>query len=691
MREMSAFGFRKWVLLTLLAASGTAPLAFSLASRAEAEELAGPSMNDRRIARLVANLMPRRHISGEPLGDEHSQRALELFLKSLDPMKLYFTKADVDEFAQHRTQLDDMVREGDVTFAYTVFHRFLQRVDERLGMVEALLKEPFDFAADESIVIDPDVARYPINDEEARERWRRQLKYSLLVLEEDGKSREEALEQLDRRYHRNARRWHQIDDDKLLELFLTSITSSYDPHTTYMSPKTLDNFNITMRLNLEGIGAALQEKDGSTVVSKVIPGGAADKQGELRADDHIVSVAQGDDGEMVDIIEMPLDDVVDLIRGDAGSVVRLGVKSGGVGETKELRIVRAKVELEDSAARGEIVPVETKEDGEPMQIGYINLPSFYMDMEGARSNRPDFRSSTRDVARILGEFREKNVDAVVLDLSANGGGSLTEAINLTGLFIDRGPVVQVKDSAGSVEAYADEDSGVAWDGPLVVVTSKFSASASEILAGAIKDYRRGLVVGDPMTHGKGTVQTLLDLDREILLGNGNKMGALKVTLQQFYLPDGESTQREGVKADVILPSLSTHMDIGEADLQYALPSDRVPPAPHHIYRMVPADVLGTVRARSSERIKNHKEFVDLMRRIDSYRRQKEEKFLSLNREEFLETRKELDAQKEDEKELLDQQISDDEVFSDTFYNNEVMSITVDYLEGLRQQNLAKAG
>lgn len=691
MRETPAISPRKWILLALLLALATGSIGLSMANRVGAEELTGPTVTDRMITRLVATLIPRRHISAVPLDDEHSHRALELFFKSLDPMKLYFYKSDIDEFTEKRDQIDDMVRRGDVSFAYEVFRRFLERVDERVAGVEQLLESEFDFDADESLVTDPEVARYPLNKEEALERWRRQIKYNLLTLEEDGKSREEALAQLDRRYHRNARRWHQIDDSKLLELFLTSVTSGYDPHTTYMSHATLENFNITMRLNLEGIGAALQEKDGNTVVSKVIPGGAADKQGELSADDHIISVGQGEDGEMVDIVEMPLDDVVALIRGNAGSVVRLGVKPGGVGETKTLRITRAKVELEDSAARGQVVPTGSKPDGSPMQVGYITLPSFYMDMEGARSNRRDYRSSTRDVARILADFRQQEVDAVVLDLSSNGGGSLTEAISLTGLFIDEGPVVQVKDANGAVEVYSDEDSGVAWDGPLVVITSKFSASASEILAGAIKDYRRGLIVGDPMTHGKGTVQTLLDLDREIAFGNGNELGALKVTLQQFYLPGGESTQREGVKADVILPSLSSHYPVGEADLEYALPSDKVPPAEHRTYRMVPADVLGTIRARSSERIKNSDDFVDLLRRIDSYRRQKEEKFLSLNRERFLEMRKELDAQKEEEKELLDQQMASDEIFTDSFYNQEVLAITVDYVEALLQQNLAKAG
>lgn len=298
----------------------------------------------------------------------------------------------------------------------------------------------------------------------------------------------------------------------------------YDPHSTYMSPSTLDDFTIQMRLNLEGIGAALREKDGSTVVTSVIPGGAADKDGKLKPDDVIISVGEGEDGEMVDIVEMPLKDVVGLIRGNAGTLVRLGVKPGGKGAAEELKIVRARVELEESAARGEVIDHELPGGEGTKKIGYIKLPSFYLDMQAAKLQQRDFRSSTRDVRRILEDFKRQGVEGVVLDLSRNGGGSLTEAINLTGLFIDQGPVVQVKNSDGSVQQYKDEDSGTTWDGPLVVMASKFSASASEIFAGAIKDYGRGIVVGDPATHGKGTVQTLMDLGQQLFRNNRQNLG-----------------------------------------------------------------------------------------------------------------------------------------------------------------------
>lgn len=652
--------------------------------------LAQPSHQDSMIARLIATLMPRNHISSQGLNDTISQRALTLFLKSLDPLKLYFYQSDIDEFASSSKMIDDMVAKGDLSLAYDIFGRFVQRVDERVAVAQELLNGEFDFTTDESIIIDPDAASYASTPAEASDRWRRQIKYALLDLKDEGKEGDEALDQLRRRYARYARRWKQTDSDDLLEMFLTSITTGYDPHSTYMSAGTLHDFQITMSLNLDGIGAQLREKDGNTIVTRVIPGGAAAKHGKLTTDDAIVSVGQGDDGEMVDIVEMPLTDVVDLIRGKAGTTVRLGVKPGGVGNVEEYKIVRARIELEESAARGEVIEHTTPESG-TLKIGYINLPSFYLDMESAKQDKRDFRSSTRDVRRIIYEFRDKKVDGIVLDLSKNGGGSLTEAINLTGLFIDRGPVVQVKNSDGSVQQYADDDGGTAWDGPLVVLTSKFSASASEIFAGAIQDYRRGIVVGDPATHGKGTVQTLMDLGQQLFRNNRANLGALKVTLQQFYLPDGESTQRKGVAADIVLPSITAKMDIGESDLKYALEHDKVKPTRHDQYSMMPADLIGQLRKKSAARISKDEEFADLLRRIELYVSQKEQDSVSLEEGAFMARRKELDAQKEDEQEELEQQIGNEEIYRDNFYNREVINVAHDYIDGLRKQNLAHAG
>lgn len=653
--------------------------------------MAKPPARDGRVARLIAALMPRNHISAQGLNDTISERALALFVNSLDPMKLYFYQSDIDEFDRSKDQIDNMVQNGDLGLAYEIFRRFIQRVDERVAVALELLDGEFDFTKDEAIIIDPEAAQFAKTPEEARDRWRRQIKYAILDLKDEGKEGQEVTDQLRRRYSRYARRWRQTDSDDLLEMFLTSVTTAYDPHSTYMSPGTLDDFQIQMSLNLDGIGAQLREKDGNTVVTRVIPGGAAAKHGKLTTDDVIVTVGQGEDGEMVDIVEMPLTDVVDLIRGKAGTLVRLGVKPGGVGNVEEYKIVRARIELEESAARGEVIEHNQPGSNKALKIGYINLPSFYLDMESARQDKRDFRSSTRDVRRILMDFQQKGVDGVVLDLSKNGGGSLTEAINLTGLFIDRGPVVQVKNSDGSIQQYADEENGTAWDGPLVVMTSKFSASASEIFAGAIQDYGRGIVVGDPATHGKGTVQTLMDLGQQLFAHNRANYGALKVTLQQFYLPDGQSTQLKGVPADIVLPSITAKMDVAEGDLKYALEHDVVNAAKHDVYSMVPADLLGDLRKRSEERVAKDTEFTDLLRRIASYVTQKEQDSISLEENAFMARRKELDAQKEEEEEHLEAQLSDEVIYRDNFYNREILNITHDYIEGLQKQNLAKAG
>lgn len=677
------------VTMSCWQASSAQEQATGVAAQAPAAAIK-PGDQDSLVSRLVMQLLPKRHISGRKVDDEISARAMDIYLKALDPMKLYFEQSDIDEFAKYRTQIDDLTLRGDLSPAYQIFTRYLSRVNDRLKLAQELLADEIEFTSPDKIVTDPKATAFAKNATEIRDRWRQQIKFNVLDLKDEGKTIEEAREQLQRRYSRYARRWAQTDSDEILELYLTSITMAYDPHTTYMSPSSLNDFNIQMRLNLEGIGAALREKDGSTVVSSVIPGGAADRDGRLKEDDHIVSVGQAADGDMVDIIEMPLKQVVSLIRGKAGTLVKLGVKKGGTGETETYEITRSQVQLEDSAARGKVIEHAVPGSDQKLKIGYINLPSFYLDMEAARQNAVDFRSSTRDVRRLLEGFKAEGVDGVVLDLSRNGGGSLTEAISLTGLFIDRGPVVQVKNSNGSVQDYADDEAGVAWDGPLLVMTSKLSASASEILAGAIKDYRRGIMVGDPTTHGKGTVQTLMDLGREMFRNDRTNFGALKVTLQQFYLPDGDSTQLNGVAADVILPSIIAEMDISESDLDFALPHDRVPQVRHQVYDMVPANLLESLRQRSTGRVGQDSEFLDLLRRRDLYVQQKQEKTISLVEEEFVQRRKSLDAQKEEEKESLQDEENKEVIYRDYFYNKEVLNIAADYILGLREQNLATA-
>jgi carboxyl-terminal processing protease len=407
----------------------------------------------------------------------------------------------------------------------------------------------------------------------------------------------------------------------------------------------------------------------------------------LKVKDTIVSVGQGTEGEMVDVVDMNLSDVVKLIRGQRGTIVRLGVKPEGETATKIYDVTRDRIELADSVARSEIVESGQKPDGSPMKVGVINLPSFYMDMSGARAGKDDFRSTTRDVQKILAEFKEKGVDVVAMDLRQNGGGSLREAVNLTGLFIETGPVVMVKGFDGEVEELTDHDAEMAWSGPLVVLTSKFSASASEIFAGAIQDYHRGLILGDKQTHGKGTVQQLLDLGQQIFrVPNAPKLGALKITIQQFYRPSGDSTQNRGVVADVELPSLTSHLDVGESDLDFALAFDQVKAVPFKDYGMVDNNVLGFLRKQSVDRIAKSEDFKKVEKNISRYEEQKEKKSVTLNEKKFMEERAELDAERanaETEEELND---PDQPVVKQDFYFKEAMAVTLDYLDALRKTN-----
>lgn len=645
----------------------------------------GPSANDRYITLLVVKLLDMKHLSQHDLDDEISQRFMKTYLKMLDPGKMYFYQSDIDEFMEQNNQLDDLIRRGDLGFGYKVYKRFLQRVDECSKMANELLTVEHDFTTDEEIMRDREDADYPKTPEESRELWRKRVKYDLLVLRTDKKkplTGQAAIDKLKLRYASRSRRMHQYSSDDLLEMYLTAMTTSYDPHTTYMSPSTLENFRIMMRLKLDGIGASLQsDDDGTTVIKKIIPGGAADKSGELHLDDRIVGVGQGSDGEIVDIVNKKLTNVVKLIRGERGTVVRLQINPADNSGEKIISITRARIELKDSEARGEIVEEGKKPDGRPFKIGVIDLPSFYMDMEAASRGLPDFKSTTRDVRRILDDFKAQGVDAVVLDLRMNGGGSLTESINLTGLFIDHGPIVQVK-GRGRYILYKDRDPGVAWDGPLVVLTSKFSASASEILAGAIQDYRRGLIVGDHSTHGKGTVQSLHDLARELRIfniPNAPKFGALKITMQQFYRPNGDSTQNRGVLADVELPSLTTHWDVGEADLDYPVDFNRLECTEFNKLNDVTKPLCKQLRDLSRSRCESSEDFQKLMKRITKFKELKDSKTVTLNEDKFRAEREEMNTDDEKKKKAEELNNPNRPIVKRDYYMNEALAVTLDFV------------
>jgi carboxyl-terminal processing protease len=712
---------RRFVLQVLAASLALA----TFAAREAAARPGNPGVRDQQIALMVAALMDRKHLSQMRINDEVAKRALEMYLKSLDPMKMYFLQSDVDGFAPLEKQIDDAVRQGDVRIAKSIFDVFLARVLERTEVAQQLVDAPHDFTLDESMDRDPKKIPWATSVDEVNDRWRKRVKYDLLLLSTDDMKMEEAREKLHKRYKSISRRWEQTNNDELLELFLGAITSSFDPHSSYMSPQSLENFEIQMQLSLDGIGASLESKYGETVVRNLVPGGAAEKDGRLKVDDVIIGVGQGAGGEIEDITDMPLNDVVDKIRGKPNTVVRLEVKTAGGAGRQVYEITRAHIELKDSEARskiiergahGEIIDVETNDpdqlteatpagdkpaasdatgriveqtdsSGRVIKIGIIDLPSFYMDMEARRAGREDYKSTTRDMRRLLEDFNAHKVDVAVVDLRWNGGGSLPESVETTGLFIDQGPVVQVKGPTGAVQPYPDEKPGAVWNGPLIVLINKFSASASEIFAGAIQDYGRGVVVGDRSTHGKGTVQELKDLGEALMPLNPPNMGALKLTIQQFYRPGGDSTQNRGVVSDVELPSQTSVWEVGESDLDYALKFDRVLPLPHENYRFAGAQVIQELRNRSAERCKKSEYFQAEERRTKRWIERKDEP-LTLNEEKFLAERKEFDADKEQEKMFDDLQSNDRPVFPRTPYNDEVVAIALDYLELLGDGRLA---
>jgi len=670
---------------------GTIAAASFLVPAKSPAELPGPSTEDRRITLAVTNYMRDGHITRHELNDEIAERLMVNFLKTLDAQKAYFYQSDVDTFERQTHDLDDNIRRGNVEFAFEVFKVYLQRLDERVTWVDKLLVTPFDFTVDEEYIRDPEAAEYAKTPEEGQDLWRRKIKYDLLAMKATEKLEgQEARDKLSRRYHGMQKRMHQMKHHDLLEWYLTAMTTAYDPHSTYMSPTTKENFEIQMRLNLQGIGAQLQYDDGYTIINKIIPGGAADKDGRLKKKDRIVGVGQGAGGAIEDVVDLSLNETVERIRGQKGTIVRLQVIPFGSTEKQVYDVTRAQIELKESEARSEII--EQDRDGKKFKVGFISLPSFYMDMEGARLGLANFKSTTRDVQAILETFRRERVDAVVLDLRFNGGGSLTEAINLTGLFIDEGPIVQVKDKDGNRQPYNDLDRGTAWDGPLVVLVNKFSASASEIFAGAIQDYNRGLIVGDPQTHGKGTVQSLLDLGRQLFpIPNAPSLGALKITMQQFYRPNGDSTQNLGVQSDVVLPSITAELEVGESDLDHALPFDRIDAAPFRKVNDVDRPTIDRLRALSRERCLTSSDFQKVTARALRYRENKNRETMPLNEEKFMAL---YNADKEGgdlENEIEDEMKDDRPVVKKDFYFDETMNVTYDFVNRKNLPAAAQVG
>jgi carboxyl-terminal processing protease len=562
------------VLALVLASSTPVPASTSVLPQGAIE----PTERQRAIARKVGDILQEAHFSRASIDDRMSAQVYDRYLNFLDGQHSYFLAGDIAEFSPYRLRFDDMIRSGDIEPAYTIFARFQDRNRERMQYAISLLAKEPDWSANETFDFERDKAPWPVTAAEINELWRKRVKNDALSLLLTGKQWAEASEILRKRYERVLKRVDQISPDDVFENLMNAYARTFDPHSSYFSPRNSEEYRIQMSLNYEGIGASLQLVDDYVTIMNVLEGGPAALAGALNTNDRIVGVGQGDRGAFTDVIGWRLDDVVQLIRGKAGTTVRLQVLPAGAAPgspEKILALTRNRVTLEAQAARKEVRTISR--DGKMLKVGIITIPGFYQDIAAQSAGDENYRSTTRDVRRLIEELKKDKIEGLVLDLRQNGGGYLPEATALTGLFVDRGPVVQLKDTTGRLEVLDDPEPGVAYDGPLAVLVDRASASASEIFAGAIQDYHRGVVLGQ-RTFGKGTVQNLVPLDR---WSQRPVNGQLTVTIGKFYRVTGESTQHRGVEPDVTLPSMIDMQEVGESALEAALPWDRISSVPFH--------------------------------------------------------------------------------------------------------------
>jgi carboxyl-terminal processing protease len=550
-----------------------------------------------------------RHYEKQRLNDDLSGKIYDLYLESMDGTRSYFLASDIEEFEQYRFKLDDGLIKGNLNAPFVMYNRLQQRVTERLSFLLKQLPEKakkYDFTKNEQLSLDRENVEWSESTKELDDLWRKRLKNSILNLRLADKKDEDIYELLSKRYHNQLNRTHLANEDDGFQVYMNAVTHAFDPHTAYFSPRNTENFNINMSLSLQGIGAVLQTEDEHTKVVRLVPAGPAEKAGQLQTADKITGVGQGDE-EIVDVIGWRLDEVVDLIRGAKGTTVRLEIIPSEANDlkTKIIDIVRDEVKLEEQSAQKEII--EVQQGDMTLKIGVIDIPTFYIDFQGRQEGKKDFKSTTRDVERLVNELKEDNVEGIIIDLRNNGGGSLDEALNLTDLFIDRGPVVQVRYSNGYVQVlpeHKNQKPGIVYDGPIAVLTNRLSASASEIFAGAIQDYGRGIIVGG-QTFGKGTVQSVLPLEH----------GQLKLTQAKFYRVSGDSTQHQGVIPDILFPSLFDKEKIGESALDEALAWDTIRPAGYQAKRAF-QQWLPVLRENHQNRIETNPDFIYLHNQKD---------------------------------------------------------------------------
>jgi carboxyl-terminal processing protease len=609
-------------LAALLGAAMTPPTAVPAAG------VLAPTEQQDYVARRVSDIVAREHYRRAPLDDHLSSLILDRYLDSIDGSRSYFYASDIADFEKYRYELDDAIKSGDVEPAFVMFRRFQQRSRERMSYAIELLSKKPDFDVDESFDFDREKEPWPANAAEMNELWRKRVKNDALSLVIAGKQWPEVVDVLRKRYEHVAKRMDQSKPDDVFEAFMNAFVLSLDPHSNYFSARNSEEYNIQMSLSYEGIGASLQLTDDYVTVIDVIAGGPAAISGKLAANDRITAVGEGKSGELLDVIGWRLDDVVQKIRGPGGTLVRLQLLPAGAAPGSAQKIVeftRNRVSLEAQASHKALRVVQR--NGRDVKVGIITVPSFYQDYDASRAGAKDFRSTTRDVQRLIGELRKDGAEVLIMDLRANGGGYLPEAESLTGLFIDQGPVVQLRDTTGRIEVDDDPETTMYYTGPLIVLVDRFSASASEIFAGAIQDYGRGLIVGQT-TYGKGTVQNAHPLNYTIF-GRKPDLGQLNVTIGKYYRITGESTQDRGVTPDIALPSLIDANEVGESTRDRALPWDHIEPASFKVEGDL-KPVTATLQKLHDERTKDSADFRYLHDDIQALDAMRSQKTLSLS-------------------------------------------------------------
>lgn len=581
--------------------------------------------------RVIDELFEQFHYKDYQLDDSFSRKILESYLKELDPLRMYFTQQDINTFNKHRDQFDDDIRGGNLKPALDIFKTYQKRLKERSGFAVKRVQESFDYKRDEEYVLDRSKQPWATDTAALDDLWRKRIKNDL-INHQLSDNPEDPVGTLKKRYENLYKRSMQVKNNEIFQIIANAYSAALEPHTSYFSPRATEEFNIQMRLSLDGIGAVLRTDKEHTRIVSIVPGGPADRTGQLKPGDHIIGIAQGREGKFTDVVGWRLTDVVNLIRGKKGTTVVLSVlpaATGLSGKPVNIAIVRDKIKLEHQAAKKRVLDVKT-EMGQS-KIGVIDLPSFYIDFEARSRGDKDYRSTTSDVKKLITELKQENIDGLVIDLRGNGGGSLSEVISLTGLFIDTGPVVQVNDVTGRTSVHRDTDRGVFYDGPLAVMVDRGSASASEIFAGAIKDYKRGIILGET-TFGKGTVQTILPLNAYAKDQFKQPLGQVKITTAQFFRINGESTQFHGVEPDIFWPiPKGTDEDFGERSLDNALPWKRIDNARYPVFKNAYGPTLvNQSKMLSDKRMQNTPKFKATLRKMKLLTDAADEKSVSLN-------------------------------------------------------------